>query len=128
MSRRGDDICLPQGAGHCPSAGKKAASALSYRKASAVCPCVPGPHERVETAATEKILQICNVEEEQGVSNVVDTSEQRALSSFFPLCFLVGLRTKGGGGSLEEGLWHGRGVGMSHSDAGLVAQVSPCVV
>ncbi|KAK4820924.1 hypothetical protein QYF61_008645 [Mycteria americana] len=80
--------------------------------------------ESVETAAKEKILQIYDVEEEQGVSNVEDASGLRAPSSS-SLCLLVGLRTKGAGGSLEEGLVrHGRSVRISCSDAGLMAQLN----
>jgi len=124
MSCRGDCICLPQGAGRCPSAGKQAANALFCRKATAVCPCFPGPQERVETAAKEKTLQTSNVEEEQGVSNVEGASGLRAPSPF-SLCVLVGLRMKEAGGSLEKGLlWCGGGVGISHANAGLTAQVS----
>lgn len=127
MSHRRGDSCLLQGAGRCPSAGKQAANALFCRKAAAVCPCFPGPQERVETAAKEKILQICDVEEEQGVSNVEDASGLRALSSS-SFCLLVGVRTKWAGGNLEEGLvQHGRPLGISCSDAGVMAQVSPCI-
>lgn len=53
----------------------------------------------METAAKEKSLQICNVEEEQGVSKVEDASGLRVLSSF-SLCFLVGLRMEEAGSSL----------------------------
>lgn len=54
MPHRGDDICLPQGARHRPSAGEQAANALFCRKATAVCPGFPGPQEVVGTAAMEK--------------------------------------------------------------------------
>ena len=52
----------------------------------------------------------------------------RMLLGSSSLCLLVRMRMKGAGGNLEEGLvQHGRGVGISRSDAGLTAQVSPCV-
>lgn len=70
-------------------------------------------------AAKEKNLQICNGEEEQEVSNVEGAFGLRAVSSS-SLCLLVWRRTKGAGGSLEEGfVCRGKGVGISHSDEAL---------
>lgn len=73
------------------------------RKATAVCPCFPGPQDRGGTAAKEEVPQTCKVVEKQKLSNGEDASALRALSSFY-LCLLLGVRVKGAGDNLEEGL------------------------